>query len=368
MTYGTIAVDSVSTSSGQILGAGNATGFKNRIINGAMVIDQRNSGASNTPSTTAAYTYYIDRWAYNNSQASKLTYGQNLNSATPPSGFTNYFGVQVASTATVGSSDYFLIEQSIEGYNIADLAWGTSSGKTVTLSFWVQSSLTGTFGGSILNNGTTESYPFSYSIPTANTWTYCTVTILAPPVGTTWLTNNGRGMFVYFSMGIGSTFQGPANTWAAANYGTPTGAVSILGTSGATFYITGVQLEVGSTATSFDVRDYGRELILCQRYYQFGGAGSVGLADGTSSGRCSLGQNTIVSMRTTPTINLTSGVYISVRYQGSDQGATSPTISFSNTSATGWIAGINGFSTSLTSGNAVVERNGNNIINLSAEL
>ena len=241
----------------------NTFGFKNRIINGAMVIDQRNAGAAVTPT---AGTYTLDRYFYQSSQASKATIQQNAGSVTPPTGFTNYLGVTSTSAYSSGAGDFFRIFQSIEGLNVADLAWGTASAKTVTLSFWVRSSLTGTFGGSLQNSASNRSYPFTYTISSANTWEYETITIAGDTSGT-WLTTNGTGVTVGFNIGTGTTFSGTAGAWAGANYLSATGATSVLATNGATFYITGIQFEVGSTATSFDVRPYGTELVLCQRYY-----------------------------------------------------------------------------------------------------
>jgi hypothetical protein len=241
------------------------TGFKNRIINGAMVIDQRNAGASLTPVNDG---YMLDRWKYNASQASKFTVQQNAGSVTPPTGFPNYMGFTVASAVTVGASDNFMFSQRIEGFNFADLAWGTASAATVTLSFKVYSSLTGTFGGSLQNSAENRSYPFTYTISTANTWTTISVTVAGDTSGTWIGATNGVGLKVWFSLGMGSTYSGTAGAWAGATYFSATGAVSVVGTASATFYITGVQLEKGSTATSFDYRPYGTELSLCQRYYQ----------------------------------------------------------------------------------------------------
>jgi len=239
------------------------TQFKNRIINGAMVIDQRNAGASVTP-TDGQYT--LDRWQGWASAAGKYSIQQNAGSVTPPAGFTNYLGVTSLSAYTVNSGDYISIRQCVEGYNMADLMWGTANAKTVTLSFWVRSSLTGTFGGVLKNADNTRSYPFTYTISSANTWEYKTITIAGETSGT-WLTTNGNGIALIFGLGVGTTFQGTAGSWASANYWNATGATSVVGTNGATFYLTGVQLEVGSTATSFDYRPYGTELQLCQRYY-----------------------------------------------------------------------------------------------------
>jgi len=239
------------------------TQFKNRIINGAMVIDQRNAGASVTPNGS----YTLDRWQGQNSQTSKYTVQQDAGAVTPPVGFTDYLGVTSSSAYSVLTGDYFFLAQTIEGYNIADLGWGTANAKTVTLSFWVRSSLTGTFGGAIRAGGFDQSYPFSYTISSANTWEYKTITIAGATSGTFGSTN-GNGLQLDIGLGVGSTFSGTAGAWSGSNLVSATGATSVVGTNGATFYITGVQLEVGSTATSFDYRPYGTELALCQRYYE----------------------------------------------------------------------------------------------------
>jgi hypothetical protein len=244
------------------LNAPNTFAFKNRIINGAMVIDQRNAGASVTPLDG---TYLVDRWRGRASQSSKYTAQQNAASVTPPVGYANYLGITSSSAYSIGAGDFFAIEQLIEGLNTADLAWGTASAATVTLSFWVRSSLTGTFGGALENSSFTASYPFSYTISAANTWQQKTVTIAGNTSGV-WLTTNGIGIRVTFGLGVGSTYSGTAGAWAASGLLSATGATSVVGTNGATFYVTGVQLERGRLATSFDFRDYGRELAMCQRY------------------------------------------------------------------------------------------------------
>jgi hypothetical protein len=238
-------------------------GFRNRIINGGMTIDQRNSGASVTPAS-GAVTYVLDRWNFFVTQASKLTVQQ---SSTAPAGFTKSTLVTSSSAYSVVAADRFQTTQPIEGFNVADLGWGTANAQTVTLSFVVRSSLTGTFGGAIKNGDGTRSYPFTYTISAANTFETKSVTVAGDTTGT-WATNNTSGILVTFGIGVGTTFSGTAGAWASANYDSATGAVSVVATSGATFYITGVQLEKGSTATPFEFRAYGQELALCQRYYQ----------------------------------------------------------------------------------------------------
>jgi hypothetical protein len=263
-TFTNVTAASVTTTGATgSLNSINTFGFKNRIINGAMVIDQRNAGASVTGSTTNPFS--VDRWQTVSSQNSKFTAQQNAGSVTPPAGFINYLGITSSSAYSIVAADQFRIFQSIEGLNVADLAWGTVNAATVTLSFKVYSSLTGTFGGSLANNAYARSYPFTYTISTANTWTTISVTIAGDTSGT-WQTNNGNGVIVSFGLGVGSTLSGTAGAWATASYTSAAGAVSVVGTSGATFYITGVQLEKGSVATSFDQRAYSQELAMCQRY------------------------------------------------------------------------------------------------------
>jgi hypothetical protein len=254
--------------------SGGLSNMKNRIINGAMVIDQRNAGASVTPNN--AYT--LDRWQLENAQTGKVSIQQNAGSVTPPAGFVNYLGVTSLSAYSVLTADYFLLTHIIEGLNTGDLAWGTANAQAVTISFWVRSSLTGTFGAAVNNNAQNRTYPFTYTISSANTWEQKTVTIPGDTSGT-WLTTNGIGIRLRFNLGTGATYSGTAGAWTGtSNVFAPTGATSVVGTNGATFYITGVQLEAGSVATPFERRDYGRELAMCQRYCYL--VTSVGGTDG----------------------------------------------------------------------------------------
>jgi hypothetical protein len=300
-TTGTFSGTVTSTAS---LNAPNTFGFKNRIINGGMVIDQRNAGAASANSINA---YFLDRWAVFQSTSGKVIAQQNAGSVTPPAGFTNYLGVTSQSAFSVASGDYYIVSQGIEGFNFADLAWGTASAATVTLSFWVRSSLTGTFGGSLRNGAANYSYPFTYTISAANTWEQKTITVAGPTAGTWIGATNALAMQVNFGMGVGSTLSGTAGAWAASNFLSATGATSVVGTNGATFYITGVQLEKGSTATSFDVRAYSTELAMCQRYLPMISAAdasntaqfAVGQASGATNGEFHL--RFPVTVRTPPT-------------------------------------------------------------------
>jgi len=250
------------------LNGGPIAGTRNRVINGDMRIDQRNAGAS-VATTVSNNTYTIDRFQAYYTQTSKYTVQQNAGAVTPPTGFTNYLGATSSSAYSVLAGDFFMISHAIEGFNMTNLDWGKATAQNAILSFWVRSSLTGTFGGSIQNNNGTRSYPFTYTITSANTWTQISITIPAETSGL-WETGNAGGIFIRWGLGVGSTYSGTANVWSANNYSSATGATSVVGTSGATFYITGVQLEPGTVATPFERRSYGAELALCQRYYQQG--------------------------------------------------------------------------------------------------
>jgi hypothetical protein len=271
------------------------TNFVNRIINGDMRIDQRNAGASVTANNSV---FGVDRWKFQASQTAKGTLQQ---STTAPTGFVNSLLFTSSSAYSITSTDFFVHTQNLEGLNISDLAWGTASAAAVTLSFWVRSSLTGTFGGALQNNAQDYNYPFSFSISAANTWEQKTITIAGPTSGT-WLSTNGRGINLLFGLGVGSTYSGTAGAWTASNVFSATGATSVVGTSGATFYITGVQLEAGSVATPFERRDYGRELMLCQRYFQAFVIGTYSYCGYTFSSTDARTAFTLMTtMRTAPT-------------------------------------------------------------------
>ena len=350
--------------------AASPYGLKNKIINGDMVIDQRRAGASVTITTDSTYT--LDRYMCEVSQASKFSVQQNAASVTPPTGFTNYLGVTSLSSYSVVASDYFTVMQKIEGYNVADLDFGKATAKTITISFWVRSSLTGTFGGSIGNSAENRSYPFSYTISVANTWEQKTITIAGDTTGT-WLTTNGRGLNVRFSLGMGSTFSATAGAWTTtANIYSATGATSVVGTNGATFYITGVQLEQNTSATPFERRLYNQELANCQRYFQVLGKGLNGSpayvifsiltyeAPATAWGTVPLK----VTMRTQPTTTYSGTFTTSYGTQGAllnDTNQTGP-----DNGVIGWAAGsggTTGYSTYLRASNSTAA-----FISFSAEL
>ena len=280
-------------------------GFRNRIINGDMRIDQRNNGGSITFNDGV---FPIDRWTTVATQSSKGSIQQNAGSVTPPPGFTNYLGFTSSSAYSVLTGDAFAIQQRLEGLNLSDFGWGTASATNVILLFWVRSSLTGTFGGSISNSAQNRSYPFTYTINAANTWELEAITIPGDTSGT-WLTTNGIGARLNLGLGAGATFSATAGAWNSSTTFSATGATSVVGTNGATFYVTGVDLQKGSTATSFDYRPYGTEELLCKRYYErittVGGNGgfisfAVGQCISSSAANFPVFFQT---KRTTPTMN-----------------------------------------------------------------
>jgi len=296
---GTTTLTLPATSS--TLATQNSLGVRNLIINGDMRIDQRNGGASLTINADSLYT--LDRWKTRSAGGtSKFSVQQ---SSTAPNDFSYSALATSLATTTVGSGDVYCYEYKLEGLNVAHLKWGTANAKTVTLSFWVRSSLTGTFSGALKNENSNRSYPFSYTISSANTWEQKSITISGDTTGT-WLITNVTGIRLYFSLGIGSTYQGTAGAWAASNLFGATGEISLVGTSGATLYITGVQLEVGDTATPFEHRPYDMELQRCMRYFQhigkYGGEAQVG--GFRTSTETQWVVNYYNTMRSAPTITL----------------------------------------------------------------
>jgi hypothetical protein len=372
---------SYSTLNTDLQSGGYASNFKNRIINGAMMIDQRNAGASLTlgsGSVAGNYTGYpVDRfmaqsYSTTTGNGASFTVQQNAGSVTPPAGFRNYIGATVTSTqATLQNSSVYRYVHRIEGFNIADLGFGTSAASSVTLSFWVRSSVTGTFTGALTNasaGGSWRSNSFTYTINVANTWEYKTVTILGDTTGT-WLTTNGTGFEISFSFGASSNFSSTPNVWSTNETYAATGGINLMATSGATFYMTGVQLEKGSTATSFDYRPYGTELQLCQRYCvvlgQSGGETSVGSGLWYNSTAAVYQMRLPVEMRANPTLTNVSPTLV-MYYAGGVLSANSPTLNRVSKSSIEFYTGVTSGSTSSGGGTAVDYTAGSSI--LSAEL
>jgi hypothetical protein len=253
-----LAADGTATANLSSLNGGPIAGSRNRIINGDMRIDQRNAGAA-----VSINGYFpVDRWSFGLGGGTVAVSRSTL----VPAGFTNSLLFSVTTGYTPTSAHQNNIRQFIEGFNVADLGWGAAGAQSITLSFWVRSSLTGTFSGSLINSAYDRSYVFTFSVVAANTWEYKTVTIAGDTTGT-WLADNSAGIRLFFDMGSGSSYNATAGAWGAGEKRNTSGSVQPIATSGATFYITGVQLEPGSVATPFERRSYGAELALAQRYY-----------------------------------------------------------------------------------------------------
>jgi hypothetical protein len=239
-----------------------SAGRKNMIINGDMRISQRHG---TTATTTGNGTFVIDRYRCEVGAGGATTMQQVTDA---PVGFHNSMKITVTGTDTsVAAGDFHYIRHIIEGNNMNHLNWGSSNAKPVTLSFWVKSSVTGSHGGSLWNNAFNRSFPFNYSINSADTWEHKSITIPGCPDGT-WESGISRGINIGFIQLAGSNFTGPPDQWNSAGDVGPTTLVNLLATSGATWYITGIQLEVGKNATDFEHRTYGEELALCMRYYE----------------------------------------------------------------------------------------------------
>jgi hypothetical protein len=321
------------------------TAFKNRIINGAMQIDQRNAGAS----VTFSSQYTVDRWVAVEDSDGAMT-AQQISDA--PVGFTKSLRFTTTTAdASLGATQYVSVSQFIEGFNTSDLAWGTANASTITISFWVKSSLTGTFGGSLRNGDYNRSYSFTYTISASNTWEQKTITIAGDTTGT-WATDNNASIRLAFGLGVGSTFSGTAGSWSGSNFVSSTGATSVIGTLNATWQVTGVQLEKGSTATSFDYRPYGTELQLCERYYEV-------IAGGDISGGAFSASNLFAGIRFR-TVKRSSATMTSITngsWVGNGGLASISSVSFSNIGLYGCQMDSTSFSGSVTQGYAYNFRN-----------
>jgi hypothetical protein len=322
--------------------ADGALSNRNKIINGAMTIDQRNAGAAVTITTASASQYLLDRW-YLRAEAAAGSKVSVQRSSVAPAGFSNSQLITSLSAYAIGASEHFATVQAVEGFNAADLSWGTASAKTITVSFWVRSSLTGLFSGFILNGAANRCFVFSYTINAADTWEYKTITIPGDTTGT-WVTDNGLGLYLNFTVAAGSSVSGAAGSWSSTFKRSATGQTSLVGTSGATFYITGVQLEAGDTATPFEHRSYGQELALCQRYYyrtaDDGSTTNIIAVAVEATTAVAGGVPHPVKMRAVPTITLGSGI----RFFSSATSVITTTINGNRSSSTSFAAifGITG--------------------------
>jgi len=345
---------------------------KNRIINGAMEIDQRNAGASGTLAH-GSLTYAVDRWnVYENTPVTNSTYQQVSDAPANFSYSLKYTNGTAGGSAT--STQNAGIQQRIEGYNFADLMYGTSDARTITISFWVKSSLTGTYCVALHNSTTLESYVTEYAINSANTWEQKTVTIPGDTSGT-WLTTNEIGLSVGFTLSCGSArTTSTADTWTSGQiYQATSNQIDFTATTGATFYLTGVQLEVGSVATEFERRPYGTELQLCQRYFQkIGSNGGRFCAIGSifSPNQAQVSVPLPTKMRSSPSTTFVTATTTWVLNNGSNAGTCSALTTNSTSPDVVWVTATTGASLATASCAIFYEQasTGASVIHFSAEL
>jgi hypothetical protein len=339
-------------------------GGRNKIINGDMRIAQRGTA---TITGSASAQYPVDRWIVYNGTGT-VTFAQ---SAIAPTGYTNSLNATVTATGSYGASGYTEFGQMVEGFNCQDLAWGTASAKQITVSFWVRSSVTGTYNVAFQNNAQNRSYITSFTINTVNTWEYKTIQIPGDTSGT-WTVNSTSGLRIWFNLGMGTNYDTTGNTWTAGNLGSTAGTVDFAANSGATFYITGVQIEVGAVATPFEFEDFGTTLTKCQRYYcrVYSAYLGTGMAFSTTSSIVNVFFPT--TMRVAPSALETTGVAANYFQVISNTGTqVCNAVPAHNNPSTDYCAVTAGSaSTGLVQGNAtfILAANGSVYFGFSAEL
>ena len=350
-----------------LIGSQSALSNRNLIINGAMQVHQRGG----TTTMNDGQSYSLDR--FQGFASAGGTYTITQDSDTPSGeGFTNSLKVAVTSAdSSLASGDYYVIDQRIEGNVFAQAGFGTSGAKAVTLSFFVRSSVTGSHGGSLSNSAANRSYPYTYTVSSANTWEYKTITIPGDTTGT-WLTTTGVGARLYWGLGAGSTASGPAGAWAAAEYRTAASTVAPISTGSATWYITGVQLELGEQATPFEHRSFGDELRRCRRYTQvflgdqnYSQVGVTGIAYSTTN--LDVPVPLIPAMRSVPAI----GASGTVQASNAGSGYTLTGLSIITAQSSTDVASLRGTTSGMTAATPHRMESGNNTtarVTLDAEL
>lgn len=355
----TLDINGQATLNGLAYPTSGSLSGRNRIINGDMRIDQRNAGASFT--ITGDGDYSLDRWRCRTyGGPGRFSVQQNSSS---PNSVDPSAKLTVTTTDTPGTYGY-AFSQRIEGYNFSQFAYGTAAAKSATISFWVRSSITGTYCFSVRNSDGDRSYVAEYSVSTADTWEYKTITFSGDTSGT-WLTTNGVGAILEWSLGSQTAKETTAGSWQAGNYVGTSNQTDWISNSGATFYITGVQLEAGSVATPFERRSYGQELALCQRYYLRLAGGNMfhGRMNGTNN--IDVSYFFPVTPRTTPTGSA------SLDTASAEYGSTALTVNALSVDDVGPDSAIirAGTSNSGTNGyGAYLKITGNTTVNFSAEL
>ncbi len=309
---------------------------RNMVINGSMVVSQRGT------SFVGLNGYGLDRWVFSGSHDGAVTVTQDT-TVPPGQGFQNSIKFDVTSADTsIAAAQFYQFFQRIEGHNVAHLEWGTANAKSVTLSFWIRSNVTGTYNVYFLNNDINRFCPVNYTIDSANTWEKKTITIAGDTTGT-WLTNNSIGLYVLFNLALGSNnLTGTNATWATSGAGiSGTTQANLLSSDSNELYITGIQLEAGSTATPFEFENVGNILAKCKRYYQRynrqANYSGLGMAVPWSTTNANLMWFMEVEPRANPTIeygHLSHFDYFGVTGAGAGGGPTG----FSNS---GWAGGNN---------------------------
>ena len=283
-------------------GTDNVSGRRNLVFNGGMQIHQR----TGTITLGTGLTTTLDRMTFYKSHAGTNTVEQSTDT---PVGFSNSlkFTTTVADSS-VAATDRVAMIYRMEGLDAAKLEFGTSNAQTINISFYVKSSITGTHGGAVGNGSDNRAYPFTYTISSANTWERKSITVAGDTTGT-WATNNARSLQVCWGLGVGATFSGTAGAWEAADRNSATGATTgVLTTANATWFITGIQIEIGSSASDFEHRSFAEELALCKRYYQVVRQGIMGTC-GATNGTCYWWYEFPVEMRASPSISCTTTAY-----------------------------------------------------------
>jgi len=332
----TLKVNTIQDTTGNdaiSIGSDGSVGFaqtqmshRNLIINGAMQVAQR--GTSETGVTSIKYNV-VDRFKNEMAGIGSLTYTIEQ-STDAPDGFANSLKYTTTTAQTPLASDaYTRIRYSFEGQDVQHFKFGTSSAQSITVSFWVKSSIAGTYTFRFRNVDADKHYSTEYTIDSANTWEYKTITVVGD-TSAGFTNDNTSGFSLYWWLDAGSTRKdGVSGAWETSDGNSvSTNQVSFAGTTNSTFQITGVQLEVGSVATPFEHRSYGEELALCQRYYQLSNLYRSGCYYSNGSGnRRSGGPTLMTQMRSDPTILFSNINYVN----GSGITADNPTTTQINT-------------------------------------